>query len=235
MTSDAGKLFTTIVNAAYFSAAMAAFIFLFVTYSGATLISVPITLLTLTYVMAVLCAVACLVRRDFLVGSSVYVLSRPAQKIIRLSALLLPLPALVFTAMFANCLLTFNGSAAAVARVVQVSQIEVGVFGKSALSEILLDRFYRDQGSADVDFSPYIIDLDGKIKQHWSMTQSPPGRIVVQIKILRDGTLSNVALVGSSGSASADQSAIEAIKSCAPLRPLPGAATEDIDIQYTFE
>jgi TonB family protein len=230
MTSDAGKLFTTILNTAYFSVSMAAFVFLFVAYAGATLISVPITLLTLTYVLAVLCAGVCLVRRDFLVGSSVYVLSRTAQKIIRVSALLLPLPALVFTAMFAGCLMTFDGSTAAVDRVAQVRRIELGVFGKSALSELLLGR-----KPGAVDFSGYVTGLQDKIKQHWDMADNQPERIVVQIKVLRDGTLADIELVGSSGSQSADEAAIEAIKSCAPLDPLPSGAPDDIDIQYTFE
>jgi len=236
ISSDAHKLFRTLLNAGYFSLAMAAFVFLFVTYSGTTLISVPITLLTLTYVLAGVCAVYCLVRRDFLAGSSVYVLSGATQKVIRITALLLPVPALVFATLFFNCLITFDGSNAAVERVLNLSQVETGVFGKSALLQLLRHDSAATNQSDDMDLSPYIVRLQEKIKQHCDFSQMRRSdQVVVQIKVLRDGTLADVALVSSSGSASADQAAITAIKSCAPLEPLPSAAPSDIDIQYTFD
>lgn len=245
MTSDAGKLFTTTMNLAYFLLSAVAFLFLFVTYSGASLISVPITLLSFTYVLAVICATHCLVRRDFLVGSSIYVLSRTTQKIIRVSALMLPLPALVFSAMFFNCLLTYDGSAAAVERLIQVNHIEIAVFGKSAILDLMPNLTTSSETarltmttplSTPVDYSQYVMRMQNSIKQHWNVTQeTEPECIVVQIKILRDGTLADVALVSSTGSAKANQAAIDAIRACAPLEPLPAGSPDNIDIQYDFD
>lgn len=89
---------------------------------------------------------------------------------------------------------------------------------------------------ADVDFGPYMADLQRRIKRAWF---PPKGyedkRVVVVFKIHRGGELSHLRLDHSSGVPIADEAALNAVQKAAKFRPLPAGAPEDVDIQYTFD
>ena len=87
----------------------------------------------------------------------------------------------------------------------------------------------------DVDFGPYMADLQRRIKQHWLSKGYEGQRVVVQFKIHKGGEISNLRLEHSSGVALADQAALKAVEESSPCRPLPVGASSDVDIQFTFD
>lgn len=89
---------------------------------------------------------------------------------------------------------------------------------------------------SDVDCGPYMAYLQHRIKEHWSPPKGDEDkRIVVEFSILRDGSLRYLRLSKSSGKAGADQAALKAVEQAAPFRQLPAGASDDVDIQYTFD
>jgi TonB family protein len=89
---------------------------------------------------------------------------------------------------------------------------------------------------ADVDFGPYMADLQRRIKRAWFPPKGNESkRVVVIFKVHRGGELSNLRLEHSSGVAIADNAALKAVENAAPFRPLPAGASDDVDIQFTFD
>jgi len=89
---------------------------------------------------------------------------------------------------------------------------------------------------ADVDFGPYMADLQRRIKRAWFPPKGNESkRVVVVFKVHKGGELSNLRLDHSSGVAVADQAALKAVENAAPFRPLPAGANDDVDIQFTFD
>lgn len=90
---------------------------------------------------------------------------------------------------------------------------------------------------AEPDFGPYIAELQRRIKRNWA----PPSedrnkRVVLVFRISRDGRLVNIQMKGSSGSPTADQAAMAAVKLSAPFRPLPpNYKGSDIPVEFTFD
>ncbi|MFN8656721.1 MAG: TonB family protein [Candidatus Obscuribacterales bacterium] len=89
---------------------------------------------------------------------------------------------------------------------------------------------------ADVDFGPYMADLQRRIKRAWFPPKGNESkRVVVVFKIHKMGELSHLRIDHSSGVAVADQAALKAVENAAPFRPLPNGAPDDVDIQFTFD
>jgi TonB family protein len=87
-----------------------------------------------------------------------------------------------------------------------------------------------------VDFGPYMKALQRKIKGNWHPPKGLESKqVVVIFSISREGQLSRLRVVGSSGVEKADQAAMEAVTKSPPFDPLPKGAPESIDIQFTFE
>lgn len=94
-----------------------------------------------------------------------------------------------------------------------------------------------DTNSKDVDFKPYMKNLQKQIKHNWSPpSQKSSKKTVALFKIKKDGTLSGLKILNSSGNEKYDQRALEAIKKTAPFLPLPEDFNgKSIDIQFTFD
>jgi TonB family protein len=87
----------------------------------------------------------------------------------------------------------------------------------------------------DVDFGPYMADLQHRIKRAWFPPKGQENKkVVVVFKIHKDGTVSNLRLDHSSGFQGADQAGLEAVEHASPLGPLPAGAKDDCDIQFTL-
>jgi TonB family protein len=98
------------------------------------------------------------------------------------------------------------------------------------------DRGPSVAAQADIDFGPYMADLQRRIKRAWFPPKGNESkRVVVVFKIHREGQLSNLRLEHSSGVAVADQAALKAVENAAPFRQLPPGAPDDVDIQFTFD
>lgn len=87
----------------------------------------------------------------------------------------------------------------------------------------------------DVDFGPYMADLQRRIKRAWF---SPKGeemkRVVVVFKLGSKGELVDLRLDHSSGSPTADEAAMNALRQ-SQFRPLPEGSKAPIAIQFTFD
>lgn len=89
---------------------------------------------------------------------------------------------------------------------------------------------------ADVDFGPYMADLQRRIKRAWFPPRGQESRkVVVIFKIHSQGELSDLRIERGSGVALADQAALAAVQNAAPFRPLPAGAPAVVDIQFTFD
>lgn len=89
---------------------------------------------------------------------------------------------------------------------------------------------------ADVDFGPYMQDLQRRIKRAWFPPRGQESRRVkVIFKINTNGELSALRISGSSGVAIADQAALQAVQNAAPFRQLPAGAPPQVDIEFTFD
>lgn len=88
-----------------------------------------------------------------------------------------------------------------------------------------------------VDFKPYMREMQRKIRMNWRPSSTnETQKILLLFKIAKDGNLLSVKVLKSSGVASADETAINAVKLAAPFEPLPADFKgEDINIQFTFD
>ena len=88
----------------------------------------------------------------------------------------------------------------------------------------------------DVDFGPYMAELQRRIKRVWFPPRiARSKRVQVIFKVHRNGEMSNLRLANSSGLTAADEAALKAIESAAPFHPLPAGAPADVDIEFTFD
>ena len=90
---------------------------------------------------------------------------------------------------------------------------------------------------AEPDFGPYMRDLQRRIKMNWDPPKGNESkRVVLLFKIARDGRLLSCTVSKSSGLASADNAALQAVRLTAPFRPLPANFRgSSVDIQFTFD
>lgn len=97
-------------------------------------------------------------------------------------------------------------------------------------------------GTAGVDanrddiWGPYTDRLHEKINQRWQQIAIDTSREArVRFVINRQGQLGDVEITRTSGSAIADQSAMQAVLSAAPFEPLPRESTEEaLVVNFTF-
>lgn len=92
------------------------------------------------------------------------------------------------------------------------------------------DDYWRedtiDLGSADVKYVTYLIKIKKKIMEIWKYPQeafenNEEGDVVVKMSIDADGSLAEVTLLTSSGSATLDEAALRVVEQSAPYDPLP--------------
>ena len=94
----------------------------------------------------------------------------------------------------------------------------------------------RPDTASKPDFSPYMRDLNRRIRMNWNPPESIGDRgVVASFSIAKDGSLLSCDVKNSSGSESVDKSAIKAIKDSAPFRPLPSNFNrQKVNILFTF-
>jgi TonB family protein len=89
---------------------------------------------------------------------------------------------------------------------------------------------------ADVDYGSWLTAMQRKIKKSWFPPRgNESNKIVVGFKAHKDGTVTGIKMVTSSGVAIADQAAVEAIKQAQPLPPLPKGAPDMIQVNFKFD
>ena len=88
----------------------------------------------------------------------------------------------------------------------------------------------------DIDFGPYMNELQRRIKQAWRPPRGNESkRVIVTFKINKEGELSNLLIKKSSDFQPSDQAALLAIQNAAPFARLPEGAPNSVDIEFTFD
>lgn len=104
-------------------------------------------------------------------------------------------------------------------------------------SEYNYDSMQDVNTSKQPDFGPYMRDLQRRIKMNWDPPKGNENKkVVVLMKIAKDGRLLSHSIYRSSGVPAADNAALNAVWLTAPFRPLPHEFKgQSIDIQFTFD
>ena len=89
----------------------------------------------------------------------------------------------------------------------------------------------------EVNFDPYMRNLERKIKTNWKpLKENRSRQVVVLFKIAKDGSLISSKIVKSSGSKKNDKAALDAIENSTPFTSLPvGFKGSNIEIQFSFD
>ena len=88
----------------------------------------------------------------------------------------------------------------------------------------------------DIDFGPYMNDLQRRIKRAWRPPRGNESkRVVVVFKISRNGELSDLRIKKGSSFEPSDKAALLAIQAAAPFARLPEGAPNIVDIEFTFD
>lgn len=87
------------------------------------------------------------------------------------------------------------------------------------------------------DFDLYVKELQKKIKKYWNPPRNKEcKRVVLLLKIGRDGKLLSKKVLFSSGFSDVDKAAIDAVLLASPFSPLPKKYLgQSIDIQFVFD
>jgi TonB family protein len=89
----------------------------------------------------------------------------------------------------------------------------------------------------DIDFGPFMADLEKRIKRNWVPPRGAESRKVVLLFFLsRDGKVVKVEVKKSSGDKEADESAEQAIMASSPFMAFPPKVKEDVlPVEFTFD
>ena len=88
----------------------------------------------------------------------------------------------------------------------------------------------------DIDFGPYMNELQRRIKRAWRPPRGNESkRVVVVFKINAEGELSDLSIKKGSGFEPSDKAALLAIQNAAPFARLPIGAPSPVDIEFTFD
>jgi TonB family protein len=105
---------------------------------------------------------------------------------------------------------------------------------QTTLSPVLREPSIQQDN--DVDFGPYMADLQHRIKRVWFPPKSSTStQVVVTFEIGRLGDLSKLKVDQSSGLSEADRAGLRAVENAAPFRVLPAGSPDTVKIQYTFD
>jgi outer membrane biosynthesis protein TonB len=91
--------------------------------------------------------------------------------------------------------------------------------------------------SEDVDFGPFMADLEKRIKLHWVPPRGSESRKVrLMLFLQRDGRLLKVETLVSSGDQNTDLAAVAAAEASAPFMVFPEQIHEDVlPVEFTFD
>jgi TonB family protein len=91
--------------------------------------------------------------------------------------------------------------------------------------------------TADVDFGPFMANLQRQIKRNWYPPKSDiTSKGMVAFKVARNGDISFIRIIKPGPSDAFDRAEVTAISNASPsFGPLPEGSPKDVDIQFTFD
>lgn len=88
----------------------------------------------------------------------------------------------------------------------------------------------------DLDFGPYMADLQRRVKRAWFPPRGQESkRVIVAFELRSSGLAGKQKIEKSSGNALADQSALQAVSNANPFRQLPAGAPDLVKVHFTFD
>ncbi|MDZ4833391.1 MAG: energy transducer TonB [Candidatus Melainabacteria bacterium] len=228
----------------FFSAAMMALVWITMTYGSFHAAPIAAGVCAVFYGGLALAALVNLFRGNTLFsGSAADVLSVSTQKKIRAAGIAVALPALLYCAIFAYLVKSYEPSEAFDKRVASFERFEESFFGQSKIWEVISNTYglapaQIDSVSVqnDIDFGPFMAALELKIKSEWSPPKrSDSNRALVLFTLDKNGNASRIRLEKSTGSELGDQAALDAVEHASPFRHLPQGAPETVDVSFTFD
>lgn len=88
----------------------------------------------------------------------------------------------------------------------------------------------------EADFGPYMAALQRRIKSRWHPPKAPEAsHVKATFVVSKEGNMTRLKLVRSSGLSIADQAALRAIEEAAPFPPLPEFAPDEVTIEFSFD
>ncbi len=86
------------------------------------------------------------------------------------------------------------------------------------------------------NYGPYMEKLQRQLKRSWF---PPKGEISqhgsVLFKVNRDGSMTHLRVLRSTGAQPYDQAMVKAVVNASPFQPLPDKAPANVDIEFTFD
>lgn len=113
----------------------------------------------------------------------------------------------------------------------------VGFTSNMVLSKTI-DKSTDKKGQInEVDFGPYMQNLQKSIKKQWDPPKSDTSkRVVLLFTIQREGKIIKHSVFKSSGDEETDQAAIDALYKASPFGKLPRKFKgKSVDVQFTFD
>ena len=110
-------------------------------------------------------------------------------------------------------------------------------FPKNYTPDTMQVQLFFLGGKEAVDFAPYMRDLQYNIRSKWDPPKlSESKRVILLMKIAKDGKLLAASIFQSSGNKAYDDAALAAVYNAQPFKPLPeGFKGWSIDIQFTLD
>lgn len=231
----------------FFTAAMSALLWITVTYGSFAFMPIAAGLCALLYAGLTLFALVNLFRGNKLFdGSSSEVFSVRTQKNIRLAGVAFALPALIYCGIFAYLVKSYGFNQSSCDTVTNFQNFEVAVFGQSKIWDFIAGANSvapmpepaapEPVAQKDVDFGPFMADMQVKIKKAWYPSTSHRSKHAeVFFAVNNKGEVSKLRIERSSGSAECDRSALDAVENAAPYHAFPEGAPDSVDIKFTFD
>lgn len=132
-TFERNQLFA-ILRAVYLTGAATSMVWIIANYATASAVTIPLMLLGGVFLVLTIAAAINAARKDrFLRGSSIGVLSVGTQRFLRLVGLTIGIPPILYCAVFAFLVLTFDGKQNALDAVTAMINFETQAFGKTVI------------------------------------------------------------------------------------------------------
>jgi len=107
---------------------------------------------------------------------------------------------------------------------------------ESLFAEPVTSSSVSVQISEPFEYQWYLDQLQSKIKSRWKPGANEKGEVVVQFVISRNGSMSDLKLVSSSGRAILDRQAMQAVEMSAPFAQLPsGFSGQSLTVNLTLK
>jgi tetratricopeptide (TPR) repeat protein len=232
------RLIHSISNFIYFGAAAAGLTWIAWTYGRLNPVFVSIVGLAALYLLAALFSIFVLMpvaRADFASAN----FSSTTHKLIRLCALLLPVPVLAYCSYFQYCLSSYDGSEAANSRLERLAHLERSLFLDSVVYDFCPydDRLCYSLSSED--YTPYFQHLLHNVALCLQFPKVSRELFVsAKFALSSDGSVSNLRISKKSADNILDRYLLDAVRRAVPFRSFPKDTTEkckQVELSFSYQ